>query len=240
MIEEQEDQSQQLTVKAACFCYFAAAAALAPFLTLQYQSLGMSDRQIGALSGTIPLISLVSAAVQGAVADIMRRERGLFLLALGGSWLAVLLLSQVVDFLWVLAVVSVFALCLAPVVPLIDNATVHLLGRRSSEYGKLRMWGAVSWGIVALVMGAIIERSDSNPAFFGYLLFLVCLMIVAYRLPVGREGLGEGFWSGVRRPGADRQRILFFPVVLFQGMSVSIFMSFLLLHLEGLGASRTL
>jgi len=240
MIEAREDHSQQLTLKAVYFLYFAAAAALAPFLTLHYQSLGMSGRQIGVLSGIIPLVSLVSAAVWGAIADTTQRDRGLLLLAIGGSWLSALALSQVEEFPWVLAVVTVFALFIAPVVPLIDNATIHVLGKRKGEYGKLRMWGAVGWGIVALFMGAIIERSGLKPAFLGYLLFLACLLIVAYRLPIGREGLGEGFWSGVRRLGADRQWVLFLGIVLFQGMSMSIFMNFLFLHLEGLGASRTL
>jgi PPP family 3-phenylpropionic acid transporter len=233
-------QRQRLVLKTVYLFYFAAMAALIPFLTLHYQSLGLSGRQIGVLSGIVPLVSLVSASVWSGIADATRKDRGLLFLAIGGSWLSVATLSQAVTFGWLLAVVTIFALFAAPVVPLIDNAAIHVLGDRQREYGRLRMWGAVGWGIVASVMGALIERSGLKPAFGGYLLFLACLLIAAYRLPIRREGLGAGFWSGIKRLGADRQWLLFLIIVLCQGMSMSIFMNFLFLHLEEIGASRTL
>jgi hypothetical protein len=50
-------------------------AALAPFLTLYYEGLGMSGRQIGVLAATLPLVSLFAASLWGGLADATRQQR---------------------------------------------------------------------------------------------------------------------------------------------------------------------
>ena len=42
------------------FIFYAAMAALSPFLTLYYQSLGLSGTQIGLLAGLVPLTGMLS------------------------------------------------------------------------------------------------------------------------------------------------------------------------------------
>ena len=61
--------------KAAYFFYYAATASLLPFIALYYAQVGLSAAQIGLLSGILPLVTLVSAPLWGALADAFRRPR---------------------------------------------------------------------------------------------------------------------------------------------------------------------
>ena len=61
--------------KAFYFCFYAAGAALMPFLVLYYESLGLTGRQIGFLAGISPLIALVGGPLWGALADMTNRHK---------------------------------------------------------------------------------------------------------------------------------------------------------------------
>jgi len=226
--------------KAAYFFYFAAAASLMPFLTLYYQELGLSGRQIGFATGIVPLLTLFSASLWGGIADASRKHHVILLLAIGGTWLAVLALTQAQSFSQLIPVIFVYAVFVAPIIPLIDNTVINLLGEHKNDYGKLRLWGAVGWGVVASVIGLVIERAGLRWGFYSYLVFMLGLAITAYYLPVKQVQIATKFWNGLRLLLANTQWLLFLLVVLIQGMSLSIFLNFLFLHLEDMGASRTL
>lgn len=48
-------------------------------------------------------------------------------------------------FLVIMLLMSLHALCDAPLIPLLDHTVINFLGpERKSEYGRHRLWGAVS------------------------------------------------------------------------------------------------
>ena len=51
------------------FLYYAAGAALLPFLPLYYRSLGFGGRRIGFLTSITPLISLIGSPLMSGIAD---------------------------------------------------------------------------------------------------------------------------------------------------------------------------
>jgi len=226
--------------KAAYFFYFAAAASLLPYITLYYEGLGFTGRQIGLLSGLVPLVTLLSASLWGMLADASRRHRLLLLVAEGGAWLGILTLSSVTSFRPMVLVVGVYAFFISPVIPLIDNAVVDLLGGDRNRYGRVRMWGAVGWGIVAVLSGAIVERAGLKWSFYSYLLFMIGLWITSLRLPISQAQLSGSIMRGFKLLLGNRRWTMFMFIVLLQGMSMSIFLNFLFLHMQKLGASREL
>ena len=98
-----------LPPKAFYFLYYAAAAALIPFLALYYAELGLSGSQIGLLSGILPLITLVSAPLWGTLADAARQHRRLLALAIGGALASALILSATTTFRGMIAILIVSA-----------------------------------------------------------------------------------------------------------------------------------
>ena len=226
--------------KAFYFFFFGAVSCLIPFLTLHYQDLGLDGRQIGFLSGIVPLITMVSAAVWGAVADATQKHRLILLLAIAGTWTAVFTMSRATSFLALIPLVSVYAFFVAPAIPLVDNSVMALLGERKSDYGRIRVWGAYGWGIAATIIGVVIQRSGLTWAFTGYLILMAVLFLVATGLSVKSVPLGGKFGSGLRVLMTNTQWVTFVAVALIVGMSLGIFLNYLFLYLEEMGASNTI
>lgn len=222
------------------FFFFGAASCLLPFLTLHYQDLGLNGRQIGLLTGIVPLITMISASVWGAVADATHKHRLILLLAIVGTWTAVFGMSRAVTFVALIPLVSVYAFFVAPAIPLVDNSVMALLGTRKSEYGRVRVWGAYGWGSVGAIVGVLIQRSGLGWAFTGYLILMTALFLVAIRLRIVSTSLGGTFSSGLRVLMTNTQWVIFIAVALTVGMSLGIFLNYLFLYLEELGTSSTI
>lgn len=174
------------------FCYFAAMASFAPFLALYYRQIGLSEGQIGLLAGIPPLLGLVAAPLWGGLADATQQHKRLLSLTVIGAASAVALLSQVTTLPWLLAAVVLYAFCNNPIMPLVDNAVLLLLGDRKAEYGKHRLWGAVGWGVTAIVLGALIESAGLQWAFLSALLFLAGCFYAAQKLEIQTVSLEIG------------------------------------------------
>lgn len=100
--------------KAFYFLYYAAAAALLPFLALYYEQVGLSGRQIGLLVGIPPILMLVSPPLWGGLADSTKQHKLLLMAAIGGSWVMVLVLSLTTAFLWLIPVVFAYSFIRLP------------------------------------------------------------------------------------------------------------------------------
>ena len=170
------------TMKAVYFIYYAAAASLIPFLTLYYQGLGLTGREIGILTGIAPLMTLLGASIWSVLADLTQKHRVLFLVAIGGTWGSVLLLSQLNTFLWLIPAVVAYAFFVAPLMPLVDNTVMVLLGKEKDAYGRYRVWGAYGWGIAAAIMGWVLQQAELHWIFSSYLTLLLILFAIALRL----------------------------------------------------------
>jgi PPP family 3-phenylpropionic acid transporter len=229
-----------LLAKAFYFFFYAAQSSLIPFLALYYAQFGFSASQIGLLSGVLPLITLVSAPLWGGLADVTQKHRRLLMLAIAGAWTAVLALSLATRFFWLFPIVAVYAVFMAPIMPLVDNAVIAMLGERKAEYGKLRVWGAVGWGVAAPVAGLLIDRNGLDWAFYAYLMLMVGCLVVATRLPVGHTSIGRHFWRGVRVLTTNRQWNVFLLTVMVGFLAMAFEMNFLFLYLDELGAGTTL
>lgn len=228
------------SAKAFYFLFFAAGASLIPFLALHYQGLGLNGRQIGVLTGMVPLITWGAALAWGALADATRKHHLLLLVAIAGLWLSIFTMTQVHSFVALIPVVCLVALFIAPITPLVDNAVMSRLGGRKREYGRVRVWGSYGWGMVAIFIGILIESRGLSVAFTTYLLLTCLLFLVAIRLPVNVVSAAGQMWTGMRTLLGNGRWLLFLFVAMVEGMSLGIFLNYLFLYLEEMGASATI
>jgi MFS transporter, PPP family, 3-phenylpropionic acid transporter len=226
--------------KAAYFFYYAATAALLPFIALYYAQAGLSAAQIGLLSGILPLVTLVSAPLWGAFADATRRHHALLLFAIAGTMAAVLALSRAASLQALVPIVIVNAFFMAPIIPLVDSTVLTMLGERRSLYGRQRLWGAIGWGITAPLAGSMMDRAGMTGAFGSYVFMMFGCFLVAIGLPVGRSHISASFRRGVRGLLGNWQWLVFLASFLVGGIVLSIEMSFLFLYMNSLGASKAL
>jgi PPP family 3-phenylpropionic acid transporter len=223
------------------FTIFAALAFLMPFLSLYYQKeLGLSGSQIGFLTGVAPIISLVGASVWGAVADATHKHKMILLMAVAGVWISVLAIFKAPGFLLLSMAVVFYAFLGSPILPIVDNSVMILLGDRRDEYGLERVWGSVGWGVSAIFAGILIQRLGLHWAFYGFLFLYGVLFFVAMRFPIPEISIASNFWQGLRTFATDFHWIIFLLAALVEGLSLGIFLNFLFLHLSDMGSSRTI
>lgn len=226
--------------KAFYFCFYAAGAALMPFLVLYYESLGLSGRQIGFLAGISPFISLVGAPLWGALADITRRHKAIWSIAIAGAITMALVLSRVTIFALLIPTVVLYALFASPIIPLADSAVMALLAERRDRYGRQRIWGAVGWGIAGPLVGQLIETRGLQWAFWGYAGIMLVGLLVVGQIPYRADGLQAPFWRGTRTLLANRAWLLFLFLAFVGGAGQAVIHNYLFLYMNDLGASKTM
>ena len=222
------------------FCYFGAGASLMPFLALYYRANGMPGPAIGVLTGVAPLVTLFAAPLWGAVADASRRYKTTLMAAISATLIAVFLLAQAHTFAWLLPAVVLYAFFGAPLIPLVDNSVVALLGERRQSYGRLRLWGAVGWGIAGATSGFVIQRTGIRASFVLYLCLMACGLAVASQLPMRKAQSSQPFWSGLRVMVGAGQWAIFLAAVYIASIAAGMINNFLFLYLQDLHASASL
>lgn len=219
------------------FLYYAAAATLLPFLAIYYQDLGLTGAQIGLLAGMPPLLSLVSAPFWGVLSDVMQRRKPSLLVAIGGAVLLVLVLPAIKVFVWLVPAVMLFAFFYSPIMPLVDTTTMSLLSGQKERYGRLRLWGAIGWGVAAPIVGWLIQADTATWSFWGYAGLMGLGFLIALRVPE-RARLETRQQSDARVFLASRHWLVFLTVAFCGGMALSMISNFLFLFLRELGANE--
>lgn len=224
------------TAKAFYFTFYGAASLLIPFLTLHYESLGLNGRQIGLLTGIVPIVTLISSPIWGAIADATQKHKTVLLCAAGSMWAAVLAVSRAQSFAQLIPIVIWYAFSFAPIIPLVDNSVVALLGENKHHYGRVRVWGSYGWGIIALLAGWLLDTAGLPWLFNISLIIFAGMVIVAWRMEIRPVPLSGSFQSGFWELMKNRPWVWFLLVALAGGMSLSLFMNFLFLYLDSMGA----
>lgn len=163
---------------------FAAGAFVLPFYVVYLQSLGWSGTEIGAVTLVQRLISFVSSPLLGQIADRTKRHRlVVFITSILTPLITGLIpvLSASHAGVWIAILLSTFVRSGA--VPVCDRSIVRwykLRGGHSARYGRVRLWGAVGWGLGSLLVGWIVDAIGGN---LNALFIAHAICFVAFVLP---------------------------------------------------------
>ena len=148
------------------FLYFAALAALMPYLSIYFASRGLTGLEIGFLSSLVPLMTMLGAPVWTEIADATGRHRTVLVSVIGVVLIAALALSMATHIVTLGIFTALLAFHLAPSMPLLDHAVLEALGDRAHTYGRQRVWGALGWAISAPAAGWVTSTFGLPWAFF--------------------------------------------------------------------------
>lgn len=218
------------------FLYFAAAAALIPFMVLYYQSLGFTGAQIGLLAGIAPLIAMVGAPLWTNLADRTGRHRLILSLVMAGLIAVVLIIPALSALLPVALMIALYSLLGSPIVSLSDSATMHMLGDERNKYGRVRMGGTFGWAMAAPLAGLLVENRGLQLAFFSYASFMALALLVGQRLVFGSAATPAAARGGVRTLLSNRRWALFLAMAFVCGMGFASVNTYLFPYMQDLGA----
>jgi len=143
--------------------FYASLGALMPYLPVYYHSLGHSGQAIGLLGAVKPITTFLVAPIWGIVSDYIQNPNLILQLTFVTSFIFQSLLPLKNDVKFLVWIVFITALFNAPVKSLIDSMVLNNLSDEDKgQYGKLRLWGQLGFGIGSGAIGYLMSRSASN------------------------------------------------------------------------------
>lgn len=161
------------------FGYYGAAATYMPFLSVFFARRGLSGQEIGVLAAVGPLMALLAAPALSALADRRGWRLQMLSAAMAGSALSLLALLVPDSFWGLLVVVALLAIAASPIAPIADGLMARMAARRGLSYGQMRLWGSLSYALVAAAGGALWQEAGFRVVLPVAAALFLALMLVA-------------------------------------------------------------
>ncbi|KAL3805529.1 hypothetical protein ACHAW5_004341 [Stephanodiscus triporus] len=147
--------------------YYAGQGALMPYLPVYFHSLGHSGSAVGTIGAVRPLTTFLLAPMWGALSSgPERRVHSLLHFAFVSGLMLQTLVGAFPSLRYLLVTTFASAALNAPVKSLIDSVVMSRLTDEKDrhQFGRMRLWGQIGFGIGSSVVGRLLGASSSPPA----------------------------------------------------------------------------
>ncbi len=210
-----------------------------PFWPVWLASRGLTAREIGALLAAAIWMKVLATPAIGALADKTGGRRVL-MGALAATAIAAYAGLLPAASLWLLILLNLVALTAqSALMPLGDTITLAAARSESLDYGRIRLWGSVSFIFASIASGAALASSSGErvlPLVLGasVLVLLACLFI-----PTIRPAEGAARTLGIRAVAGDLRFWIFIFAASALQVSHQVYYGFGTLYWRSLDFSDT-
>lgn len=166
-----------------CAAIFGALGVYAPFWPVWLEEHALSNRQIAVLLSIPGWIRIATAPLLTRLADRTGRKRRITLTAAWGAVISFSLFPVMPTFVVLLFISCAFGITFTALVPMSDQSI--LAGSRAFglQYGRIRLWGSLSFLVLAVLAGELLEGRDSHVVYLAILASLLVAAISGHLLP---------------------------------------------------------
>ncbi len=219
-----------------------------PFWPVWLAARGLDAKEIGAVFAAAIWAKLVVMPAIGALADRFGRRRVMCVLA-ATAFAAYIGLSPAAGF-WPLLALNLVALTAqSALMPLGDTISLALSRSEGLDYGRVRVWGSVSFIVASLGAGLVLAHSSDEPVLplvlgASALLMLACRGLPSSDAPPPGAVLFRVRGAAMRQPGmhqviGDRRFWMFVATASALQASHQVYYGFGSLNWRSLGFSPT-
>ena len=181
---------------------------------------------------------IVSPPIWGALADRLNARRPIYILCNFCSTLIWMLYLFTVDF-WPMLVITIFyGMFYAPIISFLEAFTIDLLGREKTSYGRIRVWGSISFIAAVLTLGKIIDMYSVQIIVVLIWAGSLMLSIISTRIP-GLHVRAKKRLSGGAKSLLQKRVLVFLFCAFLMLVSHGAYYGFFSIHLENLGYGYT-
>jgi MFS transporter, PPP family, 3-phenylpropionic acid transporter len=209
-----------------------------PFWPLWLKNEGLDAGDIGILLGSATVMKVFGSPLIARLVDRSgHRRRAIILLSLF-SLTTVLLWFFFSGFMAFLLISMFSALFLSPLIPLSDNLTLMLARSHRIDYGRVRLWGSVTYALAAILGGLWLEGRDEHWILWMLVGATVLMVISSWLLPdAGTPGTTSARPSLMPLLRNPVMWLFLAGAALAQGSHV-LFYGFSTLHWQSVGIGR--
>jgi PPP family 3-phenylpropionic acid transporter len=238
MADMDKTRSLKFTISSQYFIYFGVMGIFLPYFNLYCFNLGFSGLQIGVLSGLRSVAMVIFPLIWGLLADRLNMRRPLYILCNVVSSAVWAMFLFTVDFWPMLVITAFYGMFYAPIISFLEAVTMDVLGTAKKSYGRIRVWGSISFIVMVIVLGKIIDVYSIDIILVLILAGSMMLAVISVGIPAIKAPKQD-----LLTPGAGS--LLVKPVIVFlfcaflMLVSHGAYYGFFSIHLANMGYGST-
>ena len=209
-----------------------------PYFNLYCYRLGFSGLEIGLLSALRSMTLVLFPLIWGALADRFHVRKPIYIFCNFASTFTWVFFLFTVDFWSMLLITAFYGMFYAPIISFLEAVTMDVLDTEKKSYGRIRVWGSISFIIMVLVIGKIIDIYSVDMILILVLAGSLMLSVMSPHIPAIKTAK-----TNLLRPGLAslfEKRVLVFLFCAFMMLvSHGAYYGFFSIHLENLGFHHT-
>jgi PPP family 3-phenylpropionic acid transporter len=220
---------------------FAVVGVQLPFWPVWMAGRGLEPGEIGTVIAASLWVKVAANPLAGLAADRGLGRRRLIVLLASATLVAWACFVPARGFVALLVTTVLASAVWSPILPLGENLAIATAYALKLDYGKLRLWGSLSFIVAALGAGRLVAATSSEAALalvlgLGALMLLACFLLPG-AAEKGRQRPPSGAWRQLLQ---DPRFLLFLGTATCAQASHSVYYGFASLHWTGLGYSPDL
>ena len=221
------------------FLYFGVMGVFLPYFNLYCYHLGFSGFQIGTLSAIRSITMVVCSILWSILADRYRARRPIYIACNALSaiiWAGFLLTT---NFLPMVLLTLAYGIFYSPLISFLEAFSMDALGPERRGYGQLRVWGSISFILVVVMLGRILDARGTG---------IIIPLVLAGSLVQAVVSVGISSGEHPQRPSGQRGRLadfftpqirVFLCAAFLMLFSHGAYYGFFSIHLETLGFEKS-
>jgi len=201
-----------------------------PFWPIWLESRGLTAEQIGAVIASGFVMKVLANPIVAHQADRRGERKRIIAVLMILSLCSFLLFSLTGSFWSILLVNGLFLLFWSPAIPLMESLTLQGSMQLGFDYGRVRLWGSVTFILAAVGIGYGLRRGPADMIFVAIALTITLTCISAWWLPDIRTAPSNPSQLTVRVVAKDRRFLIFLLAAALLQSSHAVFYGFGTLH----------
>jgi len=231
-------RSFKITISSQYFIYFGVLGIFLPFFNLYCYNLGFSGLQIGILSGLRSVAMVIFPLIWGVLADRLSIRRPIYILCnflSSAIWVMFLFTAE----FWPMLIITAFyGMFYAPIISFLEAVTMDVLGAEKKGYGRIRAWGSISFIVMVLVLGKIIDLYSVDIILVLILAGSLMLAVISIGIPA-IQAPKKDLLTPVAGSLMEKRVIVFLFCAFLMLVSHGAYYGFFSIHLANMGYGST-
>lgn len=221
------------------FVYFLMLGAYAPFFGLYLKTLGFASFEIGMLLALVPVVRAFVPTLWAWAADRQGERRRLVRWTTGAATAACAGLLLGSGFGWLFVVLLLLNIFWCAALPLVEATTFGLLKGRLGDYGRIRVWGSVSFIVAVLALGPALDWTGVQVLPWVLVALFALMTGSAWLLPADRMPPHHDEYMPIAQVLRRPEVVALFVACFMMSLAHGPYNSFYSIRLVDLGYSKT-
>ena len=221
-------------IAAQYFIHFGVMGVFLPYFNLYCFHIGLDGMQIGLLSSVRSVTAIIFPLIIGALAERLNRKKIIFVSCCFISTAAWSGFFRTTDFVPMLVIVLFYGAFYSPIISFLEALTVDVLGSQKQSYGKVRVWGSISFILTVTLMGRVIDAFPISIIITAIFAGSFIQSLLSIPLPF-RQGSSKTLTGTGLNEFMKKRVLVFLFCAFFMLVSHGGYYGFFSIHLEKLG-----